>query len=163
MSKESKKQLLPPKYKDIVVTSLKAVTVLSVPGTFVPFLDEAALPAIWGKMIFDIVERSGKPMSMQMALKLASGVILGLVAHKTAHVIIIKALAWTGAGAVVSLPLNIVIHGLFTYRLGKIMIRDFERDGTTFDDVVRYAVVIIPQLIPVPTPAELHDLSVSFL
>lgn len=152
---------LPEKYADLIRGSVAAAAGIGVPGAFVPGIDVAAMAGIWTNMIIQIANKAGKPMSRDKAGKFVTAIASGVGGYVGGSLLFTKLLhAIPGVGTGAAIGINALLNGIYTYRLGKALISQFEKSHFDGDDLLNAATVIIPMLLPFPGPVEAKEVIV---
>ena len=154
--------VLEQKYKNIVKTAMISAGGVGIPGIFNPVVDVAGVTAIWVTMIGAIAMQAGHPMSGHTIAKLASAAASGVSGYLFGS----KVLGWLALPLILAFPVagvpsviisNVLLNGIFTYRLGLAVSKTFSRPSFTADDFLELAMTIGQVLLSVPSLEEINE------
>lgn len=150
------------KYRGVIKTAALAAAGVGGPGLFLPALDTTAVAGIWTTMVLRIGEVSGRGITRASAAKVACAA----VAACSAYLFGSKILTWAAMPLVAAFPLagvpmatalNVVLNGLFTFRLGSACARNFERPDFSADELLEMSLSLTGVMISVPSVEELRE------
>ena len=116
-----------------------------------PGFDEAAMGAIWIRMVTSIAVRSSAPTSPATVAKLVASALTACVAYTTGSkilgwslLVVLHAVPFAALPAAVAL--NGAVNALLTYRLGTECVRRFANPRVDAHDVIAIgrAIVLVP-------------------
>lgn len=111
-------------YEEIIKKAVLAALASGV----IPFSDAIIMTGIWGTMIVSLAVKSGHPMSMERAVKLAGAVLTGVATFNVGTKLFTTALhMFPGAGTIMAIGVDSFINALQTYRLGKTFAGQLDR------------------------------------
>ncbi|SDH01787.1 protein of unknown function [Sinosporangium album] len=153
---------LDPRYHDIVKRCMITAAGIGGAGVFLPVLDMAGIAAIWTGMVVSIANASGNPMSKATVGKVVSAAVSAVSGYYVGSKILTflaapLLIAFPVAGVPAVLAVNVMLNGLFTYRLGKTCAADFSRPDFTAEDLGRLVGRIARLLVKVPLPSEVAE------
>jgi hypothetical protein len=157
----SKAATIETKYRGIIKTAALAAAGVGGPGVFFPVLDTTAVAGIWTTMVLQIGEASGRGVTAATAAKVAGAA----VAACSAYMLGTKVLTFAAMPLVAAFPLagvpmvtglNVILNGLFTFRLGRACAHNFERPDFSLDELLETSVNITAMMISVPSGGELR-------
>ncbi|MEV7803258.1 hypothetical protein AB0O28_09970 [Microbispora sp. NPDC088329] len=150
------------RYQGIVKTAMISAAGVGTVGTFLPVVDLAGITTTWTTMVVAIARASGHPASTATVGKVVAAAVAGVSGYYAgSKMLSAVALPLIVAFPVVGVPsvvaVNVMLNGLFTYRLGKSCAADFSRPGFTADDLADLAARITQLLVKIPMPRELAE------
>ncbi|MGW5158667.1 hypothetical protein ACWEPN_24595 [Nonomuraea wenchangensis] len=150
------------RYRDIVKKAMISAAGVGGAGIFLPVLDMAGIAAVWTVMVVAIADASGHPASRATVGKVVAAAVSGVSGYYVGS----KVLTYLAAPLLVAFPVagvpaviavNVMLNGLFTYRLGKVCAADFSRPNFTLEDLGDLALRIARLLIKIPMPGEIAE------
>lgn len=152
-----------PRYREIIKSSMVTAAGIGGAGTFFPVLDMAGIAAIWTGMVVAIAEASGHPTSKATVGKVVAAAVSGVSGYYVGS----KILTFLAAPLIVAFPVagvpavmatNVMLNGLFTYRLGMACTAHFSRPDFTIEDLGDIALRIAKLLVKFPLPSEVAEI-----
>lgn len=109
-------------------------------GAFTAHADLVVIAPSWAGLIIKLADQAGHELDRDKALKIATGVALGVAGFVGGVKLANTYLAYTGVGTIPAMLANASANGVLTYLMGKAAAQTFlEKDVTeSVENLVRY-------------------------
>lgn len=130
---------IPTEYRQMVRTAMLSAGALGPLGAFTTAADVVAIAGVWGTLLMSIAEQEGLTMTKEAAVKVGSGVALGLGGYYSGCKLATKLfLAIPGAGPFIACGCSTLANYILTYYFALAVIATFRaKDFHGVCDMVR--------------------------
>ncbi len=141
---------IPGAMHDTIIWTTITTGAVGVAGAFGAHADLPVIAAAWATMFVKLAAKSGNAMSRDTALKVATGVIVGVGTFATGVKVATTWIAYTGIGTVPAILANVSTNGALTYMVGRSAARVFLTEDSG-ENIERMIKAILRMFLP-PRP-----------
>lgn len=129
-------------------------------GVFVPLVDEAAIAASWGRMLWKIGQYHNVSLSADECAKIGTICIASVMAYKVGSKVLTWAVTIASAGLVIPVAVagNAALNAFYTRQIGISFHKMLDTEGINGKTVKEIGRILFHYFNPIPSLRDLRDI-----